>query len=146
MLKERGLYMEYDASALPLSERSSMPDGASHNALITVLDALDAQVLILDRESCIRFFNKSYLTAYAEPFLQAGVSLSRILNLKLSDRNSPAGMRVLRTMEDGKLLQREYFYESDTQYSGLADLVPIKTDTFQGIAVIQQEDKKIGEL
>ncbi len=133
---------------LPLNMRTSLPHSPITDTLLTVLDVLDTQVLILDQESYIRFFNKPYFDAYWKQFRRAGVSPANILGLPLSKLTG--GQRewelLQHTMKSGKVLQKFYFQDDDSHYSGLSDLIPIVTDTFAGIMVIQQEHEKLREL
>lgn len=140
--------MDVDPHDLPLSARTYLPHSFALDSLLTVLDVLDTQVLILDRDSRVRFFNKTYLDAYAAPFREAGVPAEQILGLRIAERND-ADHRwntIRKAMETGTIVQKYYFHESDTRYSGFADLVPIETDVFSGIMVIQQEREKLREL
>ena len=135
-------------SNLPLGMRTSLPRNPATDSLLAVLDVLDTLVVILDRDFCIRFFNQAYFDAYAIPFFNVGVEAAQILGFCVLESDTSEGSKaVLRqVMASGKQIEKYYFQEDDTCYSGFADLVPIETDVFSGMMIIQQEREKLREL
>lgn len=140
--------MEATHAGMPLEQRNSLPHSQAMDSLLTVLDVLDTQVLIVDQESRIRFFNLSYLEAYQGPLARVGIQREKILGLPLVSLPDSARDWELfqRIMKSGKVLQKYYFQDDDSHYSGLADLVPIVTDVFTGIMILQQEREKLRAL
>ena len=140
--------MNDERPELPLERRTSLPSHQATDSLLSVLDILDATVLILDSDSRVRFFNRAYFEAYQGPFSKAGVPPEGILDLRLSDR--PKAGRdwstISRVLASGKTLHKHYFSDESLHYSGLADIVPIKTDLFCGVMVIQQEREQLKHL
>ena len=71
--------MNDERPELPLERRTSLPSHQATDSLLSVLDILDATVLILDSDSRVRFFNRAYFEAYQGPFSKAGVPPEGIL-------------------------------------------------------------------
>ena len=140
--------MEATHADMPLGLRNSLPHSQAMDSLLTVLDVLDTQVLIVDQESRIRFFNPAYLEAYEAPLARVGIPRERLLGLPLVSLPDSAREWDLfqRIMKSGKPLRKYYFQDDDSHYSGLADLVPIVTDVFSGLMILQQESEKLRAL
>ena len=140
--------MEATHADMPLGLRNSLPHSQAMDSLLTVLDVLDTQVLIVDQESRIRFFNPAYLEAYEAPLARVGIPRERLLGLPLVSLPDSAREWDLfqRIMKSGKPLRKHYFQDDDSHYSGLADLVPIVTDVFSGLMILQQESEKLRAL
>ena len=132
--------------ALALEKRSSLPDGPSNAIFLKILDNIDALIVIFDEESRIRYFSNDYFLAYAASFEQMGIRPEQILGLKLTDLKGDSRDFVLQTMKAKELKQKEFYLEPDTQYSGLTNLIPIETESFNGMAVIQQQNDQIEQL
>ena len=75
--------MERTHAEMPMDHRNSLPHSPAMDSLLMVLDALDTEVLILDQESRIRFFNLAYLEAYQTALARVGIPKDRILRLPL---------------------------------------------------------------
>lgn len=135
-----------EKSTLTLKNRSSLPDGPSNAIFLTILDNIEAQVVIFDEESRIRYFSNDYFLAYADAFEKQGIHSDQILGLKLTELKGSDRDFVLNTMKAKELRQKEFYLEPDTQYSGLTTLIPIETEHFNGIAVFQQQNDQIEQL
>lgn len=140
--------MERTHAEMPMDHRNSLPHSPAMDSLLMVLDALDTEVLILDQESRIRFFNLAYLEAYQNALARVGIPKDRILGLPLislpdSKKEWELFQRIMRT---GKPLWRHYFQYDESHSFGLTDLIPVVTDVFSGIIVLQQESGKLRAL
>ena len=140
--------MEETRNGTPLEERNSLPHSQAMDSLLTVLDVLDADVLIVDQESCVRFYNLAYLDSYQSALARVGIPREKILGLPIAQL--PGGVKewelFQRVMKSGKPLQKTYFHYDESRYSGLSDLVPIVTDVFSGLMVLMQEREKLQAL
>ena len=107
--------MEETHTDMPMELRNSLPHSQAMDSLLTVLDVLDAYVLIVDQESRIRFFNLSYLDAYQSPLARVGIPQEKILGLPLvSLPDSRKDWELFqRIMKSGKALQKYYFQDED---------------------------------
>lgn len=133
-----------DMPRLTLEQRTSLPHSPALSSLTRVLDALNAMILVLDADAHVRFFNQAYLETYSGPFLKAGISAEDLLGTQLPD-NEEVNL-ILRTIQTGKELRNHYFHETEINYSGLSDVLPIETDVFSGAIVIMQETRRVREM
>ena len=130
---------------LPISKRSSLPAGSDciQNILLQLLDSLDAQIILFDQESRIRYFSTGYFLAYRHAFEEQHIEPEQILNMKLSDLKGDSRDFVLRAISSRERKSKEFYTEPTTNYSGLFDIVPIDTDEFSGTAIIQQQNQQL---
>ncbi len=135
-----------DMNSLSRELRSSLPKAESHDILLELLDAIDAQIIIIDSDSRIRFINKGYYDTYGKHFQNAGIRPEQILNHKLSDLTGDARDFILKLLKSRETRPMEFFLEPDTKYSGLADIIPIETESFTGTAVFQQQSSQLEKL
>lgn len=135
-----------DTNFLPKELRSSLPKEEAHDILLELFDAIDAQIVIIDSDSRIRFINKAYYDTYGKQFQDAGIHPEQILNHKLSDLSGDARDFVLKQLKSRENRPMEFFLEPDTKNSGLADIIPIETKNFTGTAVFQQQSGQLEKL
>lgn len=140
--------MEATHAGMPLEQRNSLPYSQAMNSLLTVLDILDAEVLIIDETSRVRFFNQAYLDAYETSLARIDIPREKILGLPIAELAGGIKEWELfqRVMKSGKPLQKSFFHYDESHYSGLSDLVPIVTDVFSGLIVLMQESEKLRKL
>lgn len=131
---------------LDLNQRKNLPDDSLLQALTTVVDQLDLCVLLVDCNGKICYFNNCYLNTYAEIFEKSGVSVSDIIGMDVRRGNDARGGRVIKALNSGKPYVGEYFNDPDTGEFGYANMIPFQTESFHGVAVIQQKNSSIRKV
>jgi transcriptional regulator with PAS, ATPase and Fis domain len=135
---------EKKQTELSLDQRMALPENAFLVGLTAVLDELDICVVIMDCHGKICYFNNCYLQTYEDVFRAAGILPTAIIGTDVSGKTR--GDAVLNTLNSTHSYKSEYFHDPDTGEYGYAEMIPFHTDTFHGVAVVQQEGKKARAL